>query len=811
MYWAGKKTTWLFAVIAGFLWATHAGAEGAVGDCTNFDLSELVKSDAHPFAEGQKAFALSADTPTYSDENGTPGSEKLGLAEDIIVNSAGPKYILANRIGRTDAKFYVDRAMISCSAATLFSNQTGLERKAVIRTETAVKGEGKPVRAFPRPDLGGCDDNCRKLTRFSVYYIAAEADEAVLLSQETRLVGSGQLSPIVGWVSKNDIYEWPYAIGVRPAEILQSGDGKDFICGYLTLEDAQAKSEGACQPILAGQDWYKISSRMLVMRQLEDGILETVAPVAGGAGELHEDGKITLAVDPNDLRGADTQTILDFNRLDVFFLIDGTKSMKPYIDAIRGVEGKPGFIQQVLQGLQTELSSGVSIRAGFRVFRDTNTPTRNSIGEGLPLEDVDCPSLNREELDALLDDFQAKVGQIQVSTDDNDDYPEDWFGGIEQAIQDVAGCKDNQKLIFVITDAGYDLEEQLKRNAAIPDLDRTIKRLNGDALDRAQVFFVRPPVNPELVNKKEYKQAYDLLEAQAKEQFLPKLALVGEDVEPFWLQLQGKDYDGAGIVGKILEKVKATAEPKVIGEILIDINGGASLRDSINRLRDDHQDIPAYFWRLVERGACKDLGDACSNGTFQSVKTVYINDPRANLAFDVWMTDEQLDNWKQFLKIANSGDNMLHEKRQAIASGIELALRTVIREPAFTDVDETIGEYLRRAGQLPSDFISPLLGYSLGNILNPNKVSECELLRLQNWLIASEKMIHIAASGRDLPQYAVLSGSEASLCSELSEEGKKIPIIGGTPIAKPFENPDYTLKQKEAFQPTYWIPQDYLP
>ena len=45
----------------------------------------------------------------------------------------------------------------------------------------------------------------------------------------------------------------------------------------------------------------------------------------------------------------------------------------------------------------------------------------------------------------------------------DDDFPENTFGGMVQASEDVAPCSDHTKLVFIIGDHGYDGAKQERR------------------------------------------------------------------------------------------------------------------------------------------------------------------------------------------------------------------------------------------------------------------------------------------------------------------------------------------------------------
>ncbi len=811
-------------------------AQEVVGSCVGFDLSIHVRSEQNPYGEGWNAIALYDGVPTFVDDQESSQAGSLNLG-DVVQIIEGGDILGVRNIGAPDTAIsYVRRADLNCENRPLFSAVTKLERKAVVKVDTVRSDDaaGKTVSAFRTPRLDDCDDTCRKLSRFDLYFVMAETDDALLLSREVRVATSVN-SPMVGWISKDDVYEWPYSVGLRVREDYMFEDGYGTVCGYFTEEEARESDPDKCQPILGGPSWFETSSRLLVMQQHpldpndtspspENVIFETIAPISSRAEAAVSvsDGMLTtadageggLVVDPTDLRGADVDTLLRNNRIDLFFLVDGTRSMLPYIDAIRGTDTTEGIIQVMLNGFQREIASGVKFRSGFRVFRDTNNADRVSIGEGLPLGEQDCAAMTDADSIANLNAFNQAIASVQVSYETNDDYSEDLYGGLEQAIRDMRGCSDNRKLLFVITDAGYDAEMQARRGVEVPDLDRIATRFNEEYPGGA-IFFLRPPLNPENTSPL-YRTAYDDLIEEARD-ILGRLKIVQDivsagDPANFFVQLQGDPADGAAIVGMLKDTViQDNVQPAIIDNLIIDIRGGASLQQAIQRLRAENQDIPGYFWRLVERGACADLGSACANATYQSVRPIFVvNDP-AKIALDVWMDGQQLQAWDDLLARATSVDLSVSEMRNAAVSAIDDAIRTVIREPAYEDENETFGEYLQRAGNLPIGFKTPLLGYSLADLIRPDRVTSCELLGLMTWLDASRQMLKVAGRGNALPDYT--PSEQAPICADLTASGLKIRNPTGSIGERGLGSG--TLRSSSAentlAKPIYWIPQTYLP
>ena len=58
---------------------------------------------------------------------------------------------------------------------------------------------------------------------------------------------------------------------------------------------------------------------------------------------------------------------------------------------------------------------------------------------------------------------KINTSRVNAGIGKSDDYAENLYGGIDQALRDIDECSDNPKMIFVIGDAGYSAVAQQKR------------------------------------------------------------------------------------------------------------------------------------------------------------------------------------------------------------------------------------------------------------------------------------------------------------------------------------------------------------
>jgi len=120
--------------------------------------------------------------------------------------------------------------------------------------------------------------------------------------------------------------------------------------------------------------------------------------------------------------GDDTNTFAFMNGLneleklkfvDVFFLVDATKSMGPYIDQVFDV------IKHIQSSLEKKSGwKGTTFRYGFRVYRDTydKVNCKKGVCEGLPLNSKNCTKNVAE--DNSWESFLSEFSKIKATPKD---------------------------------------------------------------------------------------------------------------------------------------------------------------------------------------------------------------------------------------------------------------------------------------------------------------------------------------------------------------------------------------------------------
>lgn len=767
----------------------------------------------------QAVKVIQQDTPVYQDVASSAVLTTLGFNKSLRVLDVQGHRVQVGHESTLAPLGWVEQSALLCGFLPL-KGKSGLEQKLYIQTATEIRQE-KPatVKAYPSPELNGCEAvQCRELSRFTGYFVfdIDEQHNSYLLSENYKLDDTSQL---VGWVDGKNGFVWDTAYGLRPQEHLVLPEGQPMagqerpICAYQTLDDAISNPDGKCLPILGGDRWFLSEHRIPILERMEQNgraFYKVVLPLAGTGAKIEKDGgKITI-INPEQFT-QDTSGIDSLSRMkhvDVLFLIDGTKSMINHLHAIKGSQEKQieGVVQKIMRTLQDDDAfREAQFRFGFRIYRDTFAKDRE-LGEGLPMSPNSC-ELTPNLKDENIKQFSTAIDQITVTEEASDDYPENLFGGIRQAILDLAPCPNNTKLLFVIGDCGYDMDAQRQHGSDPVELASLVKSLQGsDQFKTIVPFFIQTPKDTAL-QRSEYERAYTLFTDQARQIVTPILGVPRSSEFPNYLMTT----DAADLNNKILAGVKQFSNTQVINELVLDLRGGADLISAITRLQGskEYNNIPGLFWDLVEQGSCKQLGDQCHTRLYDTIIQAYIP-ISTDIIEDVWLKSEDLDKWISILR--NFDSEKLSgisgsELRQAFVSAIKDGLEKVIRKPMYADTGEPLREYLKRKGSLPVSDTSPLFGYSIDDLSDPESVGNCELDRLSSWVNNANKMLNIVYHGDLRPSY-----TEEPFPGECPMGNNVIPFISGDIVSAPLgKNQD--MRYDHSFQKAhvYWVPKKFLP
>jgi len=767
---------------------------------------------------------LQHDVPVYDSAASFATVSTLPFNKSLRVLDAQDQRVQVGHVSTLAPLGWVERTHLLCTLLPL-KGQSGLEQKLYIRTATEVRQE-KPttVKAYPAPDLQGCNGLCRELSRFEGYFVfdiegedesADQSQWRYLLSENYKLDDTSQL---VGWVSGEYGFIWDTAYGLRPGENLVFPEGHELaeqeraICAYQRLEDAIADPEGKCLPILGGDRWYLSEHRIPILEQTDyqgQRFYRVVLPLAGtGAEYQKEAGKIRIVKPGQFAQNPGIDSLLQMKHVDVLFLIDGTKSMLHHLQAVKGSQerGVEGVVQQIMDTLQKDDAfKEAQFRFGFRIYRDTYAGAEE-LGEGLPLS-PEC-ELTLEAKERNLREFADAIDRVVVTEEAQDDYAENLYGGIQQAIRDLLPCPDNTKLLFIIGDCGYDAEAQRQRGVTPVEMNSLAERLRGGAgFKNIVTFFLQTPKDVQTAKTPaEYERAYALFTQQAR-QLLSQILTPerADELDNYLMTTEAADLNE-----RILNGVKQFSNTEAINELVLDLRGGTALQAAIKRLQgsEEYNNIPGLFWDLIEQGSCQQLGAQCQDRIYDTIIEAYI--PMSDdIVEDVWLRSDDLDKWISLLRdFDNAQLSALSgtELRKTFVYAMKDSLEKVIRKPLYENTGEPIREYLKRKGGLPVSDTSPLFGYSIADLEDPEAVPDCEISRLTTWVNNSRQMLNIVYHGDLRPVY-----TPEPFPGECPTGGD-IPFISGDIQSAPLgKNPD--MRYNHSFQKAnvYWVPKAFLP
>lgn len=806
--------------------AEETPATGFAGDCGKTKFFEIF-GFTNKNADGRTVFVARHEAPAFKEPVGGTPARTVPFSTGLAVVEVDPKGDSPNgRVGvmfprEGAALYWMDRADLLCNLSPMRDATTLIERKALIRTKTVQRqNEIQSITAFREPSATRFAADDRHLTRLATYLIYGESPQAYLVADKFTL--ASESDRLVGWIKKDEAINWNWAIGLRPPHDIKNSDGSTGqICGH-----EERDFSGACIPILGGLSWFTSALRLPVLEVTPDAYRVVVSTSGLGGAEI-VDGKIKLTkamldklkVDPAQTPGINEEGIRAFNKVDVFFLIDGTKSMAPYIDAVRGTGSQPGVVQNILTAIGTR-SKDVSVRAGFRIYRDSDAKGNDGIGEGVALSDSRCDANTEEARARDRRRFDERLATVGVTTDDQDDYEENLLGGLEKAAYDIRGCADRQKLLFVIGDAGYNPFAQAERKRTPLTHDQVYEALSG--IDKLTVFFIRPPhadtsasSNPGAYDtawKTFRTDAMEILRQVAQRANAGATDAVRVDPERYFIDLASGGRATRDMLERITASVKEVANPGIINDVLIDLRGGAPIEKIIERLRNENNDVPVLFWNMLRRTACADSPETCKQAIYEGVFEVYVKRNQPHV-LEAWLLADQLARWASLTKpIVDSADTSLPEQRRAFGNLVQQSLQSTLRMPSPENLNQQIGEFVQRAGRLPGPIKTPLMNYTFKQLEEAGSMPTCEVDRLRNWLRNSSYMLERVLNSDRLSNRR--EEKAPGECPGMTEAGAKIPWIR-TPIDVLVQWPDdkkYSLSKDAGIgERVYWVPHDYLP
>jgi len=261
---------------------------------------------------------------------------------------------------------------------------------------------------------------------------------------------------IMGWVNEKDVLEWNYreVAGFAPLA------GRKLAKIYKTKEDLIAviqsgdpDARNAISEELSGLS----AKRHKALLPILDISNENIANQNRGICQ------IAFLGSPDEMQ-CDKPIPDGYGQIDIMFVIDTTRSMKPYVDGLR----------EVVKPLSKLIKQhpDISARFGIVAYRD-----RISLQ---PQEKIGYIHKTYTALTDNYDGFKAALDSVVVSTVGSENTPEAVFDGLNEAINGNIGWrKHGVKVIILIGDASANVSEEKN------PLDYTLNGLLKDSNARA--------------------------------------------------------------------------------------------------------------------------------------------------------------------------------------------------------------------------------------------------------------------------------------------------------------------------------------
>lgn len=759
-------------------------------------------------------------------EGGTPTGQHTFAAEYAVTDPGlGFDRLLVRDVVTGQEIGWADKESILCREVPLRDPDTGLWRRAFIQTATRSVGsleagnqgdvevEAKPLHRGPN---ALCDDGCHSVGLFEWYYIYGESNGRVLISKAVNLVATDR-DPLAGWLQDSDSIQWNTANALRPAIDLDERDPA-YLCAYVSLEDLRA--ERNCREFLGGLVWFEIDLRLPIVDETE----EAWQVIFKAGGNNLDRGELLDALNNESRRG---NVASGLRNLDVIFLIDGTKSVAPAIEAIKGANGRPGIVDQLRESLGSKLEEGGKFRAGFRVFRDSVQ------GGGNGMRDQDSLPLNGMACDADNAEFFARFRSVDaLDINEDNDFEENLLGGLQQAVRDIGGCRDHSKLVIVIGDHGYSPDAQRARRHRPVTVEQVRSQLQSSATFETPplVFFVQLPKADmsRIMNVTGYENAYDGYETIAKQFIRLQAQHYGRNMDPaLQRDLESEMLRDMFIrlpAGRVTEVVvERIAE--VMGDYLQPTlasqfgRGGVSIEESIRRLQEDSDGVPMLWWGMAEERFCAQIPEQCTENILDKVDMLYVKKSDGDLLVpEILMTRQQMSDWINLLGDFRKfrGEQILTGLRDALEGAVDSQFGIMVGNPLHPTEGRpmTLGEILQLQGGLPSGMTSKLLAYTPEDFA-PQGLPPCEIRELAEMAGRRFGIFQELSRGQKLPQYETKSPNP-SQCPTLSPTGRSLEIVDfetqwDLVLSDVDEGIDRSYMHAGGGTQQYWIPLSYIP
>jgi len=755
-------------------------AEPIIGSCEGFEFPLDSKGNIDTTIPVR---VLRQEAPLYQEVKSTDILKLLEFGEPVLpLKMSNPRQrIQVAKYGSSTPLGWVAERDLLC-VDTPLTNEKNLPRKAFIKVPIDTDSKYR-ITAYPSPNSSQCNESnetsaCRPLSRFEVYFIFAEEQESKrYLLAENYILSGPSLPPLIGWVNADETIPWNTRLGLRPKEAVER------IQGYIDKNDKTLKGV----VLEGGKIWYSFPYHIPLLNMDEKKEYYRVA--APGTG-------ITGFKPPAD------QVLDIMKQVDVFFLLDGTASMAPYIEATKEA------VQKITEDLHKHPEfKETSFRCGFRVYRDIYADSlrkeecQNGICEGVPLSSTTCQLETKED---NCQEVAYQIGKIRETKNDSDDYPERLFDGLRQSIRDMSACPQRTKLLFVIGDHGDE------RKTFPQDI---VDSLNNN-FDRKLLFFIQTLNSQHKARSPElYRKAYRSFQTQAFDiidKILPK-EYKGRSISPenYLLSLT-KETE---LSQQTVDTISQWSNSAVVNDIRLRLRSGESLESIIEKglqARKEEKKAPVMFWQWVDKTACEALGKQCEKPIEDRVTTFYIPIDKQKIQEEVVMIERHIDRWLKLLEpIAKLGSGLsATDQREEFIKLLKQEVQEVLGDPPLKEQGTLAEQLMKYKNGLPIYEKSPLLQYEIQEI---RTMETCELARLIEWVRTTKDIFNKILTNHTLKVSFELKDYPNN-CPNLSKKGKRIKQIVRFEQREKL-GPDDSYRYGHALRgiTLYWLPIEFMP
>ncbi|MCF8097811.1 MAG: VWA domain-containing protein, partial [Desulfarculaceae bacterium] len=333
------------------------------------------------------------------------------------------------------------------------------------------------AKIYKEPKEGAevVDANVRTFQPFYVYTQPKMAQAVTQTAQEGWYeVGENDRGKTVGWMKADDVMLWKHAMcllytspegrkpvlmfsEIKPLQEMmkkpqeqRTSEAEGF---YQTISQAGKKELPKDFPVVAMEPkrWVDPRSQFYLMPVLEavnlevDSYYATLVKMAAAtaAGRGSSNMRTNVEARKQALVAADsgdTAQKLKVQKIDIVYVMDMTKSMRPFIEAtLRTILDTSAALSQKMAGGQ---DLGSAIRFGLWGYRDSET-----------IRGIEFNTRNFTPALQEVEAFGKTLGTVREAQVGSEGFEEDVFGGVDQAVLNTKWSEDALRFIVLVGDA----------------------------------------------------------------------------------------------------------------------------------------------------------------------------------------------------------------------------------------------------------------------------------------------------------------------------------------------------------------------